>query len=263
MADIDDLLNDLTTLIAGVIYPNGTSHASVVGAKVRVYPGWPVPNALETDLQAGNAHVSIYPRPEERNTTRYATAYGEATIRPATLTADVSGNTVTIGGAVEVPQAVMVLLNFGRTAYSYLVKQNDALATIATGLAALIPGATANGRVISITGAYDIKTGIITTGTATKEVRRQERLVQIVIWAPTPEIRSAIARVVDPFLTTIVRFTLADSSSARLTYKNSPITDMLQKAAIYRRDLFYTVEYATTVQDTFYTIGTTQINLTP
>jgi hypothetical protein len=263
MADIDDVLTTLGGLIATALYPNGTTHASAVTAQVKIYPGWPVPNVLDADLAAGNAHVSIFPRPEERNTTRHAPEYQQAVITPATLTVLALGNTVTIGGIVSVPQAVMVVTNFGKQSYSYFVLQADTLDSIATALAALIPDATAIGAVITIPGVYDIRAQIITSGTAIKEVRRQERLVQMVIWAPTPALRTAIARVVDPILAQTERFILPDGSNARLTYKSSPINDMLQKATIYRRDLFYTVEYATTVQGTFYTVGNTEITLNP
>lgn len=263
MADLDDVLHVMADLISGAIYPNGTDHASAIGANVRIYPGWPVPNVLENDLQVGNAHISIFPRPEERNTTRYAPEYGEVVTTPTTITAHVSGNVVNIGGTISTPQAVMVLLNFGRSAYSYFIKDTDTPGSIAAALAAMIPGASAAGPAITITGAYEVQTQIITSGTATKEVRRQERLIQTVIWASTPDIRTAIAKVVDGLFARSPRFTLPDNTSARLTYKQSPMTDMLQKAAIYRRDLFTTVEYATTVTDTFFTIGTTEINITP
>lgn len=263
MADLDDVMTALTTTIAGVLYPNGIGSASSAGASVKVYPGWPVPNVLNTDLAAGKAHVSIFPRPEERNTTRYLGGYQTATVIPATLTATVSGATITIGGTVSLPQAVMAILNFGRSAYSYIVQIGDNLNTITAGLAALIPGATVNGVVITVTGALELKTQVITSGKAIKEVGRQERLFQLVIWAPTPAIRSAIARVVDAALRQTERFTLPDGSSARLIYKSSPMTDMLEKSAIYRRDLYYTVEYATTVETTFYTIGNVKAVLTP
>jgi hypothetical protein len=261
VADLDDILIALTELVAGALYPNGPGSSSVVApARVKVYPGWPVPNVLDTDLLAGNAHVSIYPRPEERNTTRYEGRYQENAITPPTLTAVVIADSITIGGVVSTPQAVMLLVN--GQAYSHQVLKNDTLTSIATALAALIPNATAVEAVITIIDAYQVSAQIITSGTATRTVRTQERLIQLVIWAPTPAIRTAIAKLIDPFLSDIKRFTLPDGSIARLIYRSSPITDILQKATIYRRDLYYSVEYATTITGTFNTIGTTQVTLT-
>jgi len=40
---------------------------------------------------------------------------------------------------------------------------------------------------------------------------------------------------------------MPDGFGARLIYKNSMVIDAQQKANLYRRDLNYTVEYATTV----------------
>lgn len=181
MADLEEVLPALASIVANAIYPNGG--ASVVGADVKVYPGWPVPNNLDSDLAQGLAHVSIYPRPEERNTTRYPVTWQES--------------------------------------------------------------------VINSDG----------TGAAVKTVGEQERLFQITIWAPTPDLRAAIAKVIDPALRMTERFTLSDNTWARLTYKSSPMTDQLQKATIYRRDLFYTVEYSTTITQNFYTIKKTTVNL--
>jgi len=185
MADLDDVMNTLTSLIAEAIYPNGACYASAVGAPVKIYPGWPVPNVLDDYIKAGNAHVSIYPRPEERNTTRHAVAWQDSAVN-------------------------------------------------------LVAG----------------------TGTAVKVVGEQERLFQMVIWAPTPAIRTAIAKVVDPALRQAERLVMPDNTYARLVYKSSPMSDVLQKSTIYRRDLFYTVEYATTVTGAFYPIKKTTINFT-
>lgn len=182
MADLDDVLTALTSIVAGAIYP-ANGGASVVGAEVKIYPGWPTPNELDADLLAGNAHASVYPRPEERNTTRCQQTWQEVSV--------------------------------------------------------------------------DAATG---TGKAVKEVGRQERVFQVVIWAASPEVRTAIARVVDPALRNTPRFALPDSSIMRLAYKSSPMNDMLQKAAIYRRDFFYTVEYVTTIEQEFYAIKTTTMN---
>lgn len=148
-----------------------------------VYPGWPVPNQLNSDIAAGKAHVSVFPRPDERNTTRFPKEWQEVS--------------------------------------------NDG-----------------------------------STGTAIMEIRRQERTVQITIWAPTPAARDSIAKAVDPVLAVTHRFTLPDQTMARLIYKGSPMTDMLEKSRIYRRDLLYSVEYATTLTETDYAIKENIVNTT-
>lgn len=183
MADISEVMTELVNLVSAAVYPNGTANPSIAGLPVMCYPGWPVPNQLNSDIAAGKSHISIFPRPEERNTSRFPKEWQE-------------------------------------------VSNNG------------------------------------TTGTSIMEIRRQERTFQISIWAPTPAARDSIAKAVDPALAATERFTLPDQTSARLIYKGSPMTDMLEKARIYRRDLLYSVEYATTQIATDYAIKENTINTT-
>ncbi len=43
--------------------------------------------------------------------------------------------------------------------------------------------------------------------------------------------------------------TLADNSAARLIFSGTTVFDQSQNAILYRRDLIYSVEYATTITD--------------
>jgi hypothetical protein len=83
------------------------------------------------------------------------------------------------------------------------------------------------------------------TGTAMQEVRRQERLIQIGIWADSPAHRASIATPIDAALAAQTFLAMPDGSAARLRYKSSPVTDQYEKSRIFRRDLMYEVEYAT------------------
>lgn len=65
MADIVQVGDSLVELIATAIYPNGTSNPSTIGEPVKVYQGWPNPNALEADLLAGIMNVSVFPKPSK------------------------------------------------------------------------------------------------------------------------------------------------------------------------------------------------------
>lgn len=71
MADLSDVMNILVAQVAAVVYPLGPTRPSLSGIATKIYPGWPVPNALETDLKAGKAHISVYSLPTERKSTRY------------------------------------------------------------------------------------------------------------------------------------------------------------------------------------------------
>jgi hypothetical protein len=252
MADTSDVENALKALAISAVYPRGTTAPSIVNADLFIYRGWPNAAQLDTDLAAGKAHVSIFP-PEgmERNTTRWPR--DEQLLAPPvhTLTATVNGNTITIGGAVKVPQNVIALCG-NRFAFAYGVQANDTLATIATNLAALIaaqfPGTAANGDVITAVG----KTGILqariaSTGQVYVEQKRQEKSYWITCWCPTPAMRDILAPAIDVALSELDFINLADGSVGRLRYASSRTSDEGQKVQIYRRDLVYTVEYGTAV----------------
>lgn len=284
MADISDVENALVALIAQTLYPNGTGQASAAGVPAKVYAGWPTQSQLDADMMGGTAHVTVFPRPEERNTTRYSKDWKQQSVNTPTLTMTISGQTVTVGGIIPAannPHNVEVSAN-GQT-FVYAVQVADTLTSIATALAVLIaagiPGTTSTGAVITLPNSARISAARVgVTGTMIREIRRQERLFQATIWADTPAHRDALAQLIDPVLAATPFLLLADQTAARLIYKGSPITDALQKAKLYRRDLLYTVEYGTTqtttatqitqeqfgiaAQDsTAAQIATTQINL--
>lgn len=126
------------------------------------------------------------------------------------------------------------------------------------------PSATASGAVITLPALASIDAlRIGVTGTVIKEVGRQERSWQIVIWAPTEDARTAVVKAIDPILRQTPRLPLADGTYGHLSYKGSPVTDTLQKAAVFRRDLIYTVEYGTTVTETAEQIVEFDLDLSP
>lgn len=269
MADLSDVATALRDLISATLYPNGTGQPSAAGVGVKVYQGWPLPDQLDVDLRAGTpiCHVNIFPRPEERNTTRYQADWKQASVNTPTLTLTVAGQTITVGGSVPPannPHNAVVIAN-GKP-YVYPVQVSDTLATIAAALAALIAadigGTSAAGAVITLPGSARINAARIgVNGTSVREVRRQERMFQIGIWADSPGNRDAIVRAIDPVLAATTFLTLADGSAGRLVYRSSPVTDQLEKDRLYRRDLFYTVEFGTLQVETETQITEAQLNV--
>ena len=252
MSDQYDVENALADLLAAVVYPAGSNGPSAAGFPVKIYPGWPTTNMLDDDLAAGVAHISIFDTNTERNTTRYPRDWQQQSVNPATITLGVSGQTVTVGGAMPSPYSVhnLALLMNGLP-YTYQVLAGDTLASIAIALAAQIPGATAVGNVITLPSSSQVSVARVgTTGTSVREVKRQERVYQITIWANTPLNRSTLAKLVDPELAATDFLAMPDGYAARLKYRGSKQTDALQKALLYRLDLNYSVEYATTQTDT-------------
>lgn len=267
MADLSDVSAALVTLAAAAVYPSGTGSPSVCGTGVRVYAGWPNAQQLDTDLAQAICHVSVYPRPEERNTTRFAPTWQPVSINTQTLTVAAVGQAVAFGGTVPPagnPHNVAILAN--GAAYVYAVQTGDTLAGIAAALAALvavgIPGTVAAGAVVTLPASARLNAARVgVTGSSMREVRRQERSFQIGVWADTPGRRDAIAQAIDSALAFTTFVTMPDSSAARLTYKNSVVGDQFQKDKLYRRDLMYSVEYATTQTELDTQITQQQLNV--
>ncbi len=246
MADIIDVQNELVAVAAQTLYPSGTGQPSLVIAPVKIYPGWPTAATLDADLPAGTCHVTVFPVPGmERNTTRYPQAWQDQTVTAQTLTLTVSGQTVTVGGTVSTPQNVMLMV--GGQPYVYPVQATDTLIGIATGLSSLVPGASNVGAVITLPATAVIDAARVGTGgVSIREIRRQSRVVKLSVWAGTPALRDAIAIAIDSALAPMEFLTLADQFAARLIYHATGVVDDQQKAGLYRRDLDYLIEYATT-----------------
>ena len=250
MADLSDVENALVSIIAQVFYPAGTGQPSALGAAVRIYRGWPSKPELEADLRAGAVNVSVYAQNRERVVTRFQNACRLLTGPPTpTVTFSVSGQTVTIGGTVSVPQNAAVIVN-GAAGYSYALQQTDTPTTIATALAALVvadhPEATSAGPVLTVPGAVSLVGRAGTFGTSLRELKRQRRDIQIALWANNPTLRDQVAILLDPALAAMEFIPLADGTAGRLVYVSSPHDDTVQKEILYRRNLIYSVEYGTT-----------------
>ena len=253
MADVSDVVNTITGLCAGLIYPNGTgsSSPSVCGVDAYVYPGWPVPAQFESAVANKRCIVSVYPWAGERNTTRYLQKWRTANINTPTLTLTPSGLTATIAGTIPPssnPHHVCIFVN--KFPYVYAVQPTDTLVTVMTALAALIsavlPGVTQSGPSLTVPATAILgacRVGV--TGTGNFEIKRQEKQFRIIIWADSPGHRAALAKVLDPGLSRLTFINLPDFTSGRIRYHSNTESDAAQKQLLYRRDLIYTVEYGT------------------
>lgn len=249
MADISDVLNTLSSMLVSAYYPNGTSQPSTTGLPVLVYPGWPLPAQLDTDMRALNAgsggrvHVTLFPRPG-RNTTRWMRAPMIQTANTPTLTATVRNGQVTIGGTVSTPQNVAIKVN--GAAYLYAVQSGDTTASIAQALAAKISGATASGNVVSLPAtAIYVTAAVGASGSASQPVRNTERVIQMTVWANSPSNRDVCSKALDNALAGVEFIDLPDGTAGRLIYVDSPYLDTPEKASVYRRDVLYSVDFLT------------------
>lgn len=87
----------------------------------------------------------------------------------------------------------------------------------------------------------------VSHGISTKETKRQDRCFQISIWCATPHQRESLTDLLDSALSNINRLSLADGSTGNMHYSHSFTTDMLEKENIYRYDLYYNIEFPTTL----------------
>ena len=267
MSDLSEVEQVLVSAIAQIVYPNGTGQPSIAGTRVDIYRGWPIPADLDQDLAAGIVNISVFPNDNERNTTRYPREWISLPLVVPALTLTVAGNTITVGGTPSSPLNAALIVN-GR-AYVYPVQPGDTTTSIATGLAATIVGeaytaedgntiytdearnaytgeAASFGPVITVPGNPRIVARVGAVGTAVREVRRQKRTFQITFWCPDPAVRDLIVKPVDAALTEIDFLILPDGTAGRMIYEKSHVSDRVEREGLYRRDLFYSVEYATT-----------------
>ncbi|TKI03575.1 hypothetical protein [Martelella alba] len=245
MPDLSEVQMVLVGSIAATLYPNGTSQPSIANANIKVYPGWPVPNVLENDITAGGAHVSVFASPTERKIPNYL-GRGYYTVNPGapTITADVSGNMVTFGGTVSVPQNIYLLID--GQGYHHPVQADDTLTMIATAFSALIPSSSSYGAVLTLPPSHSITARVGGVGTAARELKRQEKEFIVTVWSPTPALRDTVALAIDSALAESSDIVFADGSHGIKLYARTFQTDQLEKYQLYRRDIVYSVQYATT-----------------
>ncbi len=254
----------------------------------KLYRGWPESANLNADLVAGRAHVSVYPEPGMgRNTTRYQSRWHTNGCSAPTFAATTEGATITFGqpteltdeaGNVLTDQTGAPLVSFGDpngilgagqvvgvavgvgpdyatgnglspAAYAYRVLSTDTPTTVAAALAALIPGATSAGNVLTLpTLLYSAR--VVADQAAWLETRRQIRFIRVDCWCPSPMARDAVASLVDGALAQVHWLPLSDGSSGRLLFAGDGVDDKPSKDRLWRRWLRYSIEYATTLLET-------------
>lgn len=248
MADQSDVGNALVALAANALYPNGTAAPSVPGPDCLIYPGWPNSAALSNDLAAGRINASVFPLAElGRNTTRYRQKWLGTAVQPS-ISATVSGVTVTIGGAPGPGQLVGILVD--DASYAYRTQPTDTPEIIAANLAALVRVkwiVNLTGALLTVPGAGRVLARVVADSPVFQEIRRQEQGFRITCWCPDPVTRDSSATAIDLLLAGYQFIGFRDGTSGRLRYRGSLVFDQSQDALLYRRDLIYDVEYATVV----------------
>jgi hypothetical protein len=249
MADQSDIETTLATLIAAILYPQGTEAPSILGKLCRIYRGWPHSGALDADLAAGLVNITIFPDPRHQPlTTRYPADPQIITPVSPSYTITTTATTATIGGTPGRGQVVGLLVDelavVHRTAATDRPELVAAIlaADISTRRMALVAGAT-----ITIPGAARLVGRVVADQTVLSETRRQRQMFRVTLWCPDPATRDAAGSAIDAALSALSFIALPDGTAGRLLFHGSSLLDHAENAALYRRDLHYTVEYATTV----------------
>lgn len=266
MADISDVDQALVNFISSTVYPNGTSSPSAVivngqPVNVRVFAGWPNPSSLDSDAANGVVNISVFPQPgNERNTSRFERRWYALPQTTPTITATQSGAQVTIAGAVTLGH--FVTIHAGNKPGSYAAQAGDTFASIAAALAAALTAAgvtcTSSGPTLTVPNTVEdrliIRTGA--PGRAVCELGRSQQRYHITIWAPNNAVRAATAIIVRPALEGIDTVDLPDNFVGELKYESSCDVDRSGKQNISCRDLFFWVEYPTTIGMVSYPLTT-------
>jgi hypothetical protein len=102
-------------------------------------------------------------------------------------------------------------------------------------------------------------------GVMSTEIARRKRAIQIVVWAPSPEIRTLVCDPIEVLISQIETFRglhgefsaglpLPDQQGARVLYMDDILFDDPILSDTYRRDLVFAVDYAITVQDQLFSV---------
>jgi hypothetical protein len=252
MADQSDVETVLATLVGAVIYPQGTNAPSILGVTTRIYRGWPNSAALDADLAAGRVNITVFPDARHQlNTTRWTDEVMQATAVSPTLTittAMVAGaSTATIGGTAGLGQLAGLLVD--NLAVVHRTAAGDTPDLIAATLASYLRTqriAVVAGATITIPGTHLIVGRVVADQTVQQQTRRQRQNFRISCWCPNPATRDVAAAAVDAALAVQNFITLPDGSFGRLRFVSSTVFDQSEDASLYRRDLLYGVDYATT-----------------
>lgn len=252
MADQSDVEQSLAGVIAALLYPAGQagegSGASTLGPPARIYRGWPDAASLAHDLAAGIVNVTISADAANQTTTTRHLDDGHAPLAVLpTLSVSVAGNTALFAGDAG-PGQIAGLLVDGLAGVHRTVA-GDTPVSVAEAIAAALVSrdAMASGAAVLVLGARAMTGRVVADQPSVRQTRRQRVVFRIACWCADPASRDAVAGAIDAALSDTAFLLLPDGLYGRLRAVSSDSTDRAQAAALYRRDLLVSVEYATSV----------------
>ena len=269
MADLGDITAALLGIASTAVYPSGNAGPSVTGTPVRLFEGWPLADQLDLDM-AGNmkvagggvtpngvgpiASVSVFPM-QGAGAQVFQVLNEPYTIVPAVygLVPTVSNKTITVTGTPGTGEFMTIIADH-RHVYSRGGSTVSAIiSAIAADALADYPSLTYNASSITFT-TNDLQVRLGAPGTVGQVTHRQKHCIIVSVWAPTPAIRNQLAAAVDVVMKQNLRITLPDTSTAVVRYDRAIQSDNFETTTVYRRDLYYDVEYATLETWTAYVV---------
>lgn len=245
MASVDEVSQYLAKRVADVLYPGGSLLPGIVNAAVKIYPGWPVSLTLQSDIESGNAHVSVWPLPAERRVNcALGRPYKTLARGKPTLQLRVTDSAIAVSGVVSALTNVQIRLN-GKN-FIFHFRAGTTAEQVVHILQLHLPHAFIMMSRVIIPVVNHLSITVTTAGTAVRELRRQIKDFQITVWAPTPQLRNTIGTALDAALSEHCHIDLGDGVPAQMFYARQFDSDSAENWHVYRRDLIFSVNYATT-----------------
>ncbi|MCW8307747.1 hypothetical protein AruPA_11915 [Acidiphilium sp. PA] len=184
-----------------------------------------------------------------KNTTRFPRVWQAVAPVPATLSVTIGNGAATFAGVCVAGQLAGIAVD--GAIFPYAVQARDTPPTVASNLAAQLRAAgwlvDYAGTTVTVPAARLFTARVVAGGVALQEIKRQVQAFRISLWCGDPLTRDSAAAVIDQALATPNFIPLADGSCGHLVFAGGTTTDVSADAALYRRDLIYTVEYPTTL----------------
>jgi hypothetical protein len=266
---LEDAINTLGLAITTAINAAGITY------KAQGVPGMPVSTELSNILgQADDEYLyTIFPTDAGKDATRYSPA--ETTVKTppiVTLTASVSGKTITFAGSVPTtgPQYnVHIFVGSPLADAFFTTSSADSPSTVATKAAASVnalalPGVTESviGPACTVNGTPTLKCNIGGVGSISQEVGRYGRLLQVSIYAPNPTVRSVVG---DAIITAVGTskahfYPLSDGSALYCRKQNDRWIEKAQSSySAFEWHIIFAIEYGQLQTDTGYQVEAVEI----
>ena len=260
MADVSEVSEFIAQRVAASLYPDGESETSLAGVPVKIYPGWPVPDVLQRDIEADAAHVTVWALPGERKvSTGLGRPFRTVAKGKPSLQVNVNDSIITLSGEVTADTNVQIAL--GSKAYRFHFPAGSELNRVRERLSEVLPRASSVPGHIEVLSAGRITASVTTAGTVVRELRRQLKEFQVTVWAPTPVLRNRIGTLVDVTLSEQHHIDLSDHVPAQMLYARQSESDAGGNFHVYRRDLIFSVNFSLTQQSTASEVIATEFSL--